>query len=49
MTARLILDGLNILRTFFLINGFMEFVSLMTLNLLINRRNPLLLKNNNAK
>jgi len=29
-------------------NGFIEFVSLMTFNLLINRRNPLLLKNNNA-
>jgi hypothetical protein len=44
MTARLILDGLNILMTFF--SSFNEFDSLMTSHLIINRKHPALRKTN---
>jgi hypothetical protein len=42
------LGWLEHLENLFFINSFKEFLSLMTLTFLINRRNPLLLKNNKA-
>jgi hypothetical protein len=46
MTARLILDGLNILLTFF--SSFNEFDSLMTRYFIINRKYLLLRKANST-
>ena len=46
MTARLILDGLNILMTFF--SSFNEFDSLMTPDFIVNRKYPVLRKANSV-